>query len=158
MKLMSWRKKRSRGREDERAPIPANSIRSRVDQAFTRFLAGGWPALETVEAWNPSVDVVDGEKEVTVRVEVPGIDPKDLEVSVAGGFLMIAGEKKSEHSDRGRNGFHSECRFGSFLRTLRLPEGIDSQKVSAEHANGVLKVRIAKSAWALPTRILVSRK
>ena len=164
MKLIPWKNKRgSTGSGNGESNLPSlGSLRRGMDQIFSRFLENPWGGLDLPFApssgWIPSVDVVDGAKEVTVRAEIPGVDPKDIDVSVAGGTLTIAGEKKSEHEERGKDFYRSERAFGSFRRSVVLPEGVDADKVSAEHANGVLTVRLPKSQSAIPKRIAINRK
>src|SRR5262245_22706536 len=82
--------------------------------------------------WAPEVDILDGEREVTVRAEVPGIDPKDLEVTVSGDVLTISGQKSEQKEERGKAYFRSERRYGAFRRSLTIPAGIDATKISAE--------------------------
>ena len=164
MKLIPWRNKRgSTVSGNGESNLPAfESLRRGMDQIFSRFFDNPWGGLDLPFApssgWIPSVDVVDGAKEVTVRAEIPGVDPKDIEVSVAGGTLTIAGEKRTEHQERGKDFYRSERAFGSFRRSVPLPEGVDADKVSAEHANGVLTVRLPKAQSAIPKRIAISRK
>ena len=104
------------------------------------------------------IDVAETDKEVTIRAEVPGIDPKEINVSVTGDQLVISGEKK-EKTERKGNGFsHHETRYGSFHRAIPLPEGVDSEKVDAQYANGVLTLTLAKSPQAAPKRIEIKVK
>jgi HSP20 family protein len=92
----------------------------------------------------PKTDVAETDKAIEVAVELPGLDEKDIDVSFADGVLTIKGEKKTERKDEGK-GYHlAERSFGSFQRSLALPEGVDVDKVAAEFAKGVLTVRIPK--------------
>jgi HSP20 family protein len=102
------------------------------------------------------VDIIDTDREVTVRAEIPGIDPKDLEVTVSGDMLTISGRKTEEKEEQGKAFFQSERRYGAFRRSLALPAGIDAQQVSAEVDKGVLAVRIPKTREGGGRRIEVS--
>ncbi|HXG59901.1 MAG TPA: Hsp20/alpha crystallin family protein [Planctomycetota bacterium] len=162
MKLIPARSRR-RGGEITRgagtAGPPWARLRSEMDRLFERFFQEPWAALaETFgpgRAWMPSVDVLDSEKEVTVRAEVPGLGPEDVEVTLSGATLLLRGEKKEEREERGRAYYRAERRYGAFRRAIPLPPGVDPATVSAEYDKGVLTVRIAKSEQARPRRIEV---
>jgi len=124
-------------------------LRSDMDRLFEGFLRDPFRALAEPLAhgdrWVPRVDILDSDREVTVRAEVPGMDPKDLQVTVSGDTVTIAGQK-SEEKEESRGAFlQTERRYGAFRRTLALPAGIDSQQVSAEYDNGVLTIRVSKT-------------
>jgi HSP20 family protein len=103
----------------------------------------------------PAVDVAENDKQVTVKVEVPGVDPKDIDVSLEGNYLTVRGEKKSEREEKGENFHRVERSFGSFSRTIELPQNIDSNEVTAENRNGVLAITIAKLEGTTPRKIAV---
>ncbi|MFN3484231.1 MAG: Hsp20/alpha crystallin family protein [Planctomycetota bacterium] len=166
MKLVPFKKRSGRNGGLIRGGDGASALsrfRAEMDRLFDRFLRDPWSVFDETSlvpsfGWSPALDVIDGEKEVTVRVEIPGVDPKDVEVTVSGNLLTIAGEKKEFSEEKGTNVYRSECSYGSFRRSLRLPEGVDSEKVQAEYSNGVLTVRIAKSKTAAPRRIAITAK
>jgi HSP20 family protein len=92
----------------------------------------------------PKLDVAETDKDIEVTVELPGLDEKDVEVTLADGVLTLKGEKKSERKEEGK-GFHlTERSYGSFQRSIALPEGVDAEKVSAEFNKGVLTVKAPK--------------
>ena len=163
MKLMPWKKKDHalvRGGEGSSA---LGLFRSEMDRLMDRFFSDPWSmfdhdVLRSDTGWAPSFEVVDGDKEVTVRAEIPGVDPKDVEITVLGNVLTVSGEKKESREEKGKNVWRSECSFGSFRRSVELPAGVDAQKVSADHKNGILTVRVGKSESAAPKRIPVSAK
>jgi HSP20 family protein len=164
MKLTPWSNRRKINLSgDGNSSLPSlGSLRREMDQVFARFFENPCGGLDLdvghSSGWLPSVDVVDGGKEVTVRAEIPGVDPKDIDVSVSGGKLTIAGSKKTEHQESDKDYFRSERMFGSFRRIVTLPEGVDPEKVSAEHSNGVLTIHLAKSEAAAAKRIAITRK
>ena len=158
MSLIPWRNKR----EDQGELSPLVSFRSEMDRLFDAFLrepfvAMDWPQWG-VGAWSPAVDIAEDDKELTVRAELPGIDPKELDVTVVGSQLTLSGEKKESTEHDGKDFYHSETRYGSFRRSVPLPEGIDTEHVEAQYANGVLTLRLPKTAPAAQKRIEVKVK
>ncbi|MBI4718612.1 MAG: Hsp20/alpha crystallin family protein [Planctomycetes bacterium] len=158
MSLIPWKAKRTDGDVlDAGIRSPLNLFRSEVDRLFDLFFRdpfgtrpGGWGSPGD---WVPSLDVTETDTEVTVRAEVPGVDPKDLDISVSGQVLTIAGEKNAGSERKGENYYHCERRFGSFRRSVELPSGIDSEKMSAEHRNGVVVITFKKNPAAARKRI-----
>jgi HSP20 family protein len=134
-------------------------LRSEMDRMFDRFFTDPWGMLEPKilreSGLFPRLDLSETDTEVTVRTEIPGIDPKSLNVSISGYTLMISGEKKEEKEREGENFYHCERRFGSFRREVELPAGIDPDKVTAEYENGVATIRVAKKPTAKPKYIPV---
>jgi HSP20 family protein len=92
----------------------------------------------------PKVDVAETDKDIEVTVELPGLDEKDVEVTLADGVLTLKGEKKSERKEEGKGFYVAERSYGSFHRSIALPEGVDAEKVSAEFSKGVLTVKAPK--------------
>ena len=163
MKLMPWKKQDNAVVRGGEGPSSLGFFRSEMNRLMDRFFADPWSmfdddAFPSFSGWAPSFDVVDGEKEVTVRAEIPGVDPKDVEVTVSGTLLTISGEKKDAREEKGKHVWRSECSYGSFRRSVALPEGVDADHVTAEHANGILTVKVAKSKSAASKRIPVSAK
>ena len=166
MKLVPFKKKSGRNGGLLRGGDGASALsrfRAEMDRLFERFFRDPWSVFDETSwasswGWNPALDVIDGEKEVIVRAEIPGVDPKDVEVTVSGNLLTIAGEKKDVSEEKGKNFYRSECSYGSFRRSVALPEGVDADKVQAEYSNGVLTVRVAKSRTAAPRKIAITAK
>jgi HSP20 family protein len=163
MKLMPWKKKESAVVRGDEGPSSLGLFRTEMNRLMDRFFADPWSlfdddALPSFSGWAPSFDVVDGEKDVIVRAEIPGVDPKDVDVTVSGNVLRISGEKKDSREEEGKHVRRSECSYGSFRRSVELPEGVDVDKVSAEHANGILTVKVGKSKAAAAKRIPISAR
>ena len=142
------RRNRGEGQQGELSPMVA--LRGEMDRLFDTFLREpfgmlDWP-LWGSDKWSPAVDVVENDKELTVRAELPGIDPKDLEVNVIGDQIIISGEKKESTETKEKHRFRSETRYGSFRRVVPLPDGVDTEHVEAEYAHGVLTLRLPKTA------------
>lgn len=133
-------------------------LRDELDQVFDTCLRDPAATFDRVmSGWGPAVSMSETDTEVMVEAEVPGVEAKDLEVSVTGQSLTIAGEKRSENVEKGQGYQHCERRFGSFRRILTLPCGVDPDKIAAEFRNGVLQIRLTKSLQATPKRITIQK-
>ncbi len=105
--------------------------------------------------WSPRVDMTENNKAIEVLADLPGVDPKDVEITLEDGVLTVKGEKKEEHEEKDKN-FHKTERFvGSFYRQIVLPSSADEAKVSASSANGTIKIHIPKKASAQPKKVTV---
>jgi HSP20 family protein len=133
-------------------------FRQEMETLFDRFFGeenGHGHALRT---WTPRVDVEDTEKEIVVKADVPGVDPKAVEISIENGVLTVRGEKKEEKEEK-KKGYHRVERFaGSFYRAVTLPPGADADKISATSANGVVTITVPKKPEAQPKRIAITPK
>ncbi len=114
-----------------------------VEDFFGRFETQ--PFARRAETFTPHMDVVDSEKEIKVSAELPGMDEKDIDVSITREALTIRGEKKEEKEEQGKDYYRSERSFGSFTRTIALPVDIETEKATASFKKGVLTVRLPKS-------------
>jgi len=125
---------------------PFLSLSGDFDQLFRGFLNGSrLEALER-ESFAPRTNVTEDEKILTVTVELPGVDEKDVELTLEDGVLTIQGEKKSEFRDEKESFYCSERVYGSFRRSLSLPADVDGDKARASYEKGVLTVTLPKSA------------
>jgi HSP20 family protein len=131
-------------------------LRGEVDSLFDRFLDWRpfWRAGGDGE-WMPSVDVSETTKEIVVHVEIPGMDPKDIDVSLNGNVLNLRGERKHEHEEKDENVHRIERRYGAFSRTIQLPADVDEDKVNANYKDGVLKLNLPKTKEASAKKIEV---
>ncbi len=147
--------------ETESAPAPRYSdpfsvLRSEMDRVFDAFLGRGFglPSLQRPggdQAVMPSIDVCETENEVVVEAELPGMDEKDVTVTLSGGILTLKGEKKSEREEK-KDDYHlTERSYGSFQRSFRVPEAVDQEQVTASFDKGVLKVTMQKRPDAGPS-------
>lgn len=158
--LVPWRDKDSGVAVPSPSAHPIERMRWEMDQLFDRFFGASWPAdrwggFGEMGSWAPPLDVRETADEVVVRAEVPGVDPKDLELTVSGDLLTLTGKKEEKFEKKEQDCYHSECRYGSFHRSVKLPASIDSDKVSAEHKDGVLTIRVKKTAAAAGKKIPV---
>jgi HSP20 family protein len=110
----------------------------------------------TTTAFAPPVDVYEDEHNVTLKIEVPGIDEKDIDVRIENNTLTVHGERKFEKEEKEENYRRVERQYGSFTRTFSLPNTVDHDSVQADYDKGVLKVKLAKKAEAKPKQIKVN--
>jgi len=133
-------------------------LRHSFDQIFNRMLRGSsstgdrevrtFVAIPPIEAW-----VDNNEKKYHLSIAIPGMDLKDLQIDLQGNNLTVSGEHKSEGEKKDANYLEREFSLGRFERLITLPEGVDTEKLSAEYNNGVLEISAPLSASALPKRI-----
>lgn len=152
------RKSRDKELALTRAPS-MEAFHSEFERLFARFFQDdpflGEPDQGALGAVHPALDVVEGDQEVTVRAELPGVKPEDIDVQVTGDVLTIAGEKRQGSEESHENWYRAERRFGQFRRSVRLPSSVDAGRVSAEYEQGVLVVHLPRSAAARSRRIEV---
>jgi HSP20 family protein len=134
-----------------------DGLRGEMDRALDPFRSPDIAGLFD-RPTAPAVDIVETEDEYLVVADLPGIDKRDLELSVAGSLLTIKGEKRAEQESGKRKVFRKETWVGSFGRTVNLPAQIDSGRIAAELKDGVLAVRIAKREEARTKLIDVAVK
>jgi HSP20 family protein len=160
MSLIPFRMKRPTGTEPASLATLAD-FRNEMNRLFEGFFSRPLPAMpwfETIEPgqWLPTVDMSENDRQIHVRAELPGIDPKDVDVSVSEDRLVISGEKKSEAESSGEGWSHRESRYGSFTRAIPLPEAVDPAQVTARYDKGVLTVELQKSPASTARKIPVS--
>jgi HSP20 family protein len=106
-------------------------------------------------AWNPPVDVAEEQNRILVKVEVPGMEEKDLRISFEDGLLTVSGERQFERTDE-RNYHRIERSYGSFTRAFTLPRSVDASQIVANYRNGVLEIEIPKKEEARPRQIEIN--
>ena len=110
----------------------------------------------TTTSFAPPVDIYEDEHNITLKLEVPGIDEKDFDVRIDNNTLTVHGERKIEKEEKEENFRRVERRYGSFTRSFTLPSSVDPAQVSADYNRGVLKIKLAKKAEAKPKQIKVN--
>jgi HSP20 family protein len=119
-------------------------LRRDIDDLWRRFF--GETALDpTVSEWMPSVDVSETDEHFLVKAELPGLEAKDVDIDVSGDLLTIKGEKKTEEERKEESFYSRERFFGAFQRAIRLPAGVNTDKVDATFKNGVLSITLPKT-------------
>src|SRR6202049_1442857 len=110
----------------------------------------------TTTSYAPPVDIYEDEHNITLKLEVPGIDEKDIDVRIENTTLTVQGERKIEKEEKEENFRRVERQYGSFTRSFTLPTTVDPEKVSASYDKGILKISLAKKAEAKPKQIKVN--
>ncbi len=135
-----------------RALMPTNGIttlRKEMDRLFDRIWEGGLPEVTTpLGEWTPALDVFETNEAVIVKAEVPGIDPKDIQVTLNNQLLTVSGEKKFEKQEKDEKFYRMERASGSFARSIQIPIPVDAGKVVATFKHGLLKIEMPKTAAA----------
>jgi HSP20 family protein len=152
--LLPWRRKREDAALARETANPIVELHRRMDDLFNDFFEGfaltRWPFGEKGErfALTPSVDVSETDDEITVTADLPGMDEKDIEVTLDNDVLVLRGEKKREHEEKKRNYHLVERAYGEFCRRIPLAADIEPEKVKARFSKGVLTVSIPKKPEA----------
>ena len=110
----------------------------------------------TTTSFAPPVDIYEDEHTIAVKIEVPGIDEKDIDVRIESNTLTVHGERKIEKEEKEENFRRVERQYGSFTRSFTLPSSVDTGQVSAHYDKGILKISLAKKAEAKPKQIKVN--
>lgn len=127
-------------------------FREDLDDLFGRVMGEVAPAAE---AWAPRMDMMEAENEYLIRVDLPGVELKDIDVAVEDGMLVMKGERKEEREEK-KEGYHRFERFvGSFYRELPLPAGVDADRITAEAQKGVVSIHLPKKPEVKPKKIEV---
>ena len=152
--ILPWKRKKDsvpvrREQGDDALESLRRDLNSLVDEFLTP-LAGRRPGVGgfagmPAGAYVPRVDLTENDKEVVVSIELPGVDEKDVDLTLDGRNLVVRGEKKEEDESREGDTYRYERTYGSFQRVVPLPEGLDEDKAGARFRKGVLTVRIPRS-------------
>jgi HSP20 family protein len=124
-----------------------------VDRLFDTFFGAD---REQGRRWVPPVDLVEADDHFVLKADLPGLSESDVSIEVQDGTLAISGERKAEHESSERGWYRIERSFGSFRRSLTLPDGVDPDGISASFDRGVLEVRIPKPEERKPRRVEIS--
>ena len=131
-----------------------DTFQSDIDSVFDAFFDPR-PANGATARWVPAMDLAETDEHLVLTVDLPGIAKDDVTIEVKDDVLTVSGERKAEHEER-KDGYHRvERAYGSFSRSLSLPQGIDADQVEANFDKGVLEVRIPKPAERKPHRVQI---
>jgi HSP20 family protein len=134
-----------------------STLQDRMNRMFRQsFGPEGSDEALTTSNFAPPVDVYEDEHNITLKIEVPGIDEKDINVSIENNTLTVRGERRFEKDEKEENFHRVERMYGSFTRSFTLPNTVETEQVSAHYEKGVLKIRLAKKAEAKPKLIKVN--
>jgi HSP20 family protein len=134
-----------------------DSLQSDVNRLFDSFFGTRPGNGIRSRRWVPAMDLVEEDEHLVLRADLPGMTEEDINIEVKDGVLTVSGERKAEEKKEGEGYYRVERSFGSFSRSLSVPEGIDPEQVSAEFDNGVLEVRIPKPEERKPHRVQIGK-
>jgi len=129
-------------------------MRQEMEQVFESSFGSSFRPLASLNRWTPALDVYQDKDQFTVQVELPGLKKEEIEISLHGDTLTIAGERK--HQGNPDQGFRTERYFGRFQRSLTLPALVNAEKVNATYKDGILTVALPKAEEAKPKQIEVA--
>jgi HSP20 family protein len=134
-----------------------STLHEEMDEVFRKTFGsmGGLARGFLGEAWYPTIESFVKGGNLVVRCEIPGIDPKDINISIVGNMLTIKGERKASEEIKREDYLLNEVSYGSFERTLSIPEGVKADNVHASYKNGILEVTMPAEKAALPRKITV---
>lgn len=130
-----------------------DQLRKEMDRAMTR--EGDESGSVVTSDWSPAVDIKEDENGFTIVADIPGVDPKDIDVHMENGMLTIKGERESEKKEEKEGYKRIERSYGSFYRRFSMPDSADADKIKAESKNGVLQISIPKQEKVQPRKISV---
>jgi len=132
----------------------------RFDDLFSwPYLPALWRRMPGMEmGWAPAIDVFEKDDRFVVKAELPGMEEKDIDVSVVGNRLIIKGERKAESEVEKEDYYYSERSYGSFSRSIDIPSDVDAKKIEANYEDGVLEVTLPKTPGVKPKKVSVSAK
>ncbi len=117
----------------------------------------GRPVFEEA-MWTPAVDVLEKEDKFLVKVELPGVNENDVDISITGDMLTISGEKRSDSEVKKKGYYYSESSFGSFSRSITIPSMVDIDKIEANYEKGVMEIILPKIPEVKPKKVSVVAK
>jgi HSP20 family protein len=133
-----------------------STLQDRMNRLFRETQGNSQDETLTSSSFAPAVDVYEDEHNVTLKIEVPGIDEKAIDVRIENNTLTVHGERKIEKEEKEENYRRVERQYGSFTRTFNLPPSVDAEKVQADYDKGVLNITLPKKAEAKPKQIKVN--
>ena len=137
-----------------------NEMQREMNQLFSRFFGEGeqvgnrWESSS--ESYVPRIESWVRDDKLCVKADLPGIDPKDVEVTVEGNRLTLRGERKAEHEASKEGYSHREVQYGTFIRSFTIPEGVKAEDIQAKYHNGVLELSVPLPASAQPQKVNIA--
>jgi HSP20 family protein len=136
-----------------------NTIQSEMNRLFNTFFdspTGAGNGTGVGRRWVPAMDLAEAEGEYVLRADLPGLSEDDFKIEIDGNVLTVSGERKVEHTHEGNGYYRFERSYGSFARSLTLPEGVEADAVKANFDKGVLEIRIPKPVTPQPRKVAIS--
>ena len=148
--ILPWQRKKGRRTKE---------LQRKIDNIYDQFFGPDFfPStyLFGDGNWDPKLDISEGRKDITVKIEIPGIEAKDFDISIDGRRLTIKGEKKQDQKEKEETYYRVERSYGYFKRSIELPSEVDPNKVDASYKRGVLKMKFRKLKESKTKRIKVT--
>jgi HSP20 family protein len=136
-----------------------NTIQSEMNRLFNTYLdapAAGERSGQPMQRWIPPMDLVETEDDFVLRADLPGVTESDVNIELENNILTLSGERKAEHEERKEGYYRVERPWGTFSRSLTLPDGVEPEAVKAHFERGVLEVRIPKPEARKPRKVSIS--
>jgi HSP20 family protein len=133
-----------------------DSLQAEMNRLFDGFF-GNAGSTERTRRWLPAMDLVETKDHLVLRADLPGLSEDDVSIEIKDGVLTVSGEREAERTEEEEGYYRFERAFGTFSRSLTLPDGIDPDGVAAEFDRGVLEVRIPKPEERKPHRVAIGR-
>jgi len=130
-------------------------MRREMDRLWDSFFERRPASIEEEGEFLPALDLAETENDLVVKCEVPGLEPKDIDISLSDGMLTVKGEKKQEREEKKADYHLVERSYGTFIRSIQLPKEVQSDKISASYKNGILKINLPKSEEAKKKEIKI---
>ena len=136
-----------------------STLQDRMNRLFQNAFGDdfGFGAQDTgATEFTPPADVYDGENDLELKVEIPGVNERDLDISIQDNVLTVKAERMQDKDEKSENFLRQERPYGKFSRSFMLPSSVDPEHVNANYVNGVLQIRLAKRAEARPKQIKIN--
>jgi HSP20 family protein len=130
-----------------------DTLQGEVNRLFDTFFGGAGNGGSRARRWVPAMDLVETEDALVLRADLPGLERDDVSIEVKDNILTVAGKREAEHTDKADGYYRVERAFGTFSRSLALPDGVDADRVKASFDKGVLEVAIPKPEERKPHRV-----
>jgi HSP20 family protein len=134
-----------------------DTLQSEVNRIFDTFF-GDRPGNAGLRRWVPAMDLTETDDHLVLRADLPGLDEDAVNIEVKDGVLTVSGERKAEQEERTDGFYRVERAFGTFSRSMSLPDNVDAEKVTANFDKGVLEVRIPKPEQRQPHRVQIGSR
>jgi HSP20 family protein len=132
-----------------------DSLQSEVNRVFDAFFGSGATSATRARRWVPAMDLVETDEHLVLKADLPGLGHDDVNIEVKDNVLTVSGERRAEQEEKSEGFYRVERAFGTFSRSMSLPEGVDAEKIAAEFRAGVLEVRIPKPQERKPHRVAI---
>lgn len=152
--ITPWRRRKESELDVHRETDPFLTLHDDMNRVFATFFERPYDlqAFDGWEGFSPNLDVYETDKVITVEVELPGMDEKDIDVSVHNDVLTISGEKSGETTEKNKSFHRHERSYGAFRRSIQLPDEVDEDKIEAVYSKGILRIVLPRTEQSVTAR------